>query len=258
MVQYFDEIPPSLSTWMKKQEVFWVATAPLSGDGHVNVSPKGGEGMFHIVNPRQVWYEDLTGSGVETVSHLRENGRITVLFNAFEGPPRIARLYGRGTVYEFGTPEFNNYISPESRKPGTRSVIVVDVFKVGTSCGYAVPFFEFKSHRTRLLTWAVKKESLDQAHEESNSQDKDTGIVDGLRRYWSTKNAQSLDGLPGLAVAPFSDQKFPTKDATFKPDDESERDRYYSKLLHGTSGLNILVGFALGVAATTAYARFSR
>lgn len=104
--------------------------------------------MFHIVNPRQVWYEDLTGSGesesvveclswktrpgVETISHLRENGRITVLFNAFEGPPRIARLYGRGTVYEFGTPEYNSFIPAESRKPGSRSVIVVDVYKVST------------------------------------------------------------------------------------------------------------------------------
>ncbi|KAF7324924.1 Pyridoxamine phosphate oxidase [Mycena kentingensis (nom. inval.)] len=254
MVQYFDEISPSLGKWIEQQQIFWVGTAPLQGDGHVNISPKGGQGMLHIANPRQVWYEDLTGSGVETVSHLRENGRITVMFNAFEGPPRIARLYGRGTVYEFGTPEFNEFIPPEKRIPGTRSVIVVDVHKVGTSCGYAVPFFDFKSHRTRLLTWATKKEGLDQAHDEAPSPS--DGLVDGLRSYWNTKNLKSLDGLPGLAVAPYTNQKFPHNTNDYKPDDESLRGGL-SKFLSGFGAANLLVGFTLGVAATTAYARFS-
>ncbi|KAJ7242683.1 hypothetical protein C8J57DRAFT_1084187, partial [Mycena rebaudengoi] len=94
--------------------------------------------------------------GVETVSHLRENGCIAVLFNGFEGPPRIVKLYGQGTVYEFGLPEFNSFIPPQLHKLGTCSVIVADVYKVGSSCGYAVPFFDFKSHRTRLLAWAAK------------------------------------------------------------------------------------------------------
>jgi hypothetical protein len=98
MGKYYDSIPSFLNTWLTNQKIFWVATAPLSESGLVSVSPKGVEGTFHIVNENRVWYEDLTGSGVETVSHVRENGRITILFNAFEGPPRIVRLYGRGRV----------------------------------------------------------------------------------------------------------------------------------------------------------------
>ncbi|KAJ6494070.1 hypothetical protein C8R47DRAFT_397492 [Mycena vitilis] len=207
--------------------------------------------MFHIVNPRQVWYEDLTGSGAETVSHLGENGRITVLFNAFDGPPRIVRLYGRGTVYEFGTPEYNTFISPESRKPGSRSVIVVDVHKVGTSCGYAVPFFDFKAHRTRLLTWAMKKEDLD-----VNNTAKDSGLVDGLKRYWNTKNTKSLDGLTGLKIAPYSSDSFPAKDLTYKADNESEKTRFHSTSTIG--GVNLVVGFSLGVLAASVYVRLTQ
>ncbi|KAJ7248716.1 hypothetical protein C8J57DRAFT_1139658, partial [Mycena rebaudengoi] len=119
---------------------------------------------------------------------------------AFEGPPRIVRLYGRGTVYEFGSPEFNSFIPPQSHKPGTRSVTVVDVYKVGSSCGYAVPFFDFKSHCTRLLAWAAKKEEKDIAAA-GDSEEHVSGLVDGLKRYWNTKNTKSLGGLTGLTVA---------------------------------------------------------
>ncbi|KAJ7143772.1 hypothetical protein C8R44DRAFT_691504 [Mycena epipterygia] len=247
MVQFFEEISPSLGKWIDQQQVFWVATAPLSCDGHVNVSPKGGEGMFHIVNPRQVWYEDLTGSGVETISHLRENGRITVLFNAFEGPPRIARLYGQGTVYEFGTPEYDNFIPAEFRKPGSRSVIVVDVYKVSTSCGYAVPFFDFKAHRTGLLAWAVKKESLVEGSE-------DSGFVDGLRRYWIKRNLKSLDGLTGLVSAPFTTGTFPVRSASYKPDNEKAA----SRSVDVVGGMNLLVGFSMGVLVASVYMQMSR
>ncbi|KAJ7457221.1 hypothetical protein B0H11DRAFT_1873783 [Mycena galericulata] len=251
MVQFFDEISPSIGKWIDQQQVFWVATAPLGSDGHINVSPKGGEGMFHIVNPRQVWYEDLTGSGVETISHLRENGRITVLFNAFDGPPRIARLYGRGTVYEFGTPEYSSFIPAESRKPGSRSVIVVDVYKVSTSCGYAVPFFDFKAHRTRLLTWAAKKENLDVSEANSES----SGVVDGLKRYWNKSNSHSLDGLTGLTVAPFTTETFPLRNTHYKPDNEKTKDRTMEAASIG--GVNLLVGFSLGILATSIYMRMS-
>ncbi|KAJ7171142.1 hypothetical protein C8R46DRAFT_993319 [Mycena filopes] len=251
MVQFFEEIPTSLGKWMDQQQVFWVATSPLSAEGRVNVSPKGGEGMFHIVNPRQVWYEDLTGSGVETISHLRENGRITVLFNAFEGPPRIARLYGRGTVYEFGTPEYNKFIPADSRTPGTRSVIVVDVDKVSTSCGYAVPFFSFKAHRTRLLTWAAKKESLDQSDSKG-----DSGVVDGLKRYWNQKNLKSIDGLEGLTVAPYTSESFPPNTANYQADNESTKGGPRFKTAGG--GMHLLVGFTLGVLAASLYVRVAR
>ena len=97
MGKFYESIPPELVPWMLKQEMFWVATAPLSPEAHVNVSPKGVRDSFHYVSPTRVWYQDLTGSGVETISHLRENGRITLMFNAFEGPPRIVRLFGIGT-----------------------------------------------------------------------------------------------------------------------------------------------------------------
>ncbi|KAJ3563809.1 hypothetical protein NP233_g8692 [Leucocoprinus birnbaumii] len=97
MVKFYDTIPDFVVPWLKAQKVFWVATAPLTGEGHVNVSPKGiFEGNFCVVDEKSVWYEDLTGSGVETISHLRENGRITVMFTAFDGPPRICRLFGKG------------------------------------------------------------------------------------------------------------------------------------------------------------------
>jgi len=120
MGHFHDEIPEYLIDWMLKQQMFWVASAPLSSDGLVNISPKGIEGTFHVVNTRRVWYEDLSGTGVflfvfvvftlayhdmlpgaETVAHLRENGRITILFHAFEGPARIVRLYGKGEQLMF-------------------------------------------------------------------------------------------------------------------------------------------------------------
>ena len=118
MGQYFDEIPEHLVSWILDQQMFWVASAPLSPQGHVNLSPKSIEGTFHIVNRRRVWYEDLSGSGkpfafrlrfrvdrhfslgAETVAHIRENGRVTILFHAFEGPARIVRLYGKGQITE--------------------------------------------------------------------------------------------------------------------------------------------------------------
>uniref|UniRef100_A0A0W0G3N5 Pyridoxamine 5'-phosphate oxidase putative domain-containing protein n=1 Tax=Moniliophthora roreri TaxID=221103 RepID=A0A0W0G3N5_MONRR len=171
---FVPEVGRPATCWIR-DELFWVATAPLSD----NVSGKGVEGTFHVVDNRKVLYEDLTGSGCETISHIRENGRITVYFNAFEGPPRIARLFGKGTVYEFETPEYNDLIPPEKRKPGSRSVIMVDVHKVAKSCGYAIPFFESKSHRNKLIQWVTPKEK-------------------GLKAYWAQNNSTSLDGLPGM------------------------------------------------------------
>ncbi|KAJ7269107.1 hypothetical protein C8J57DRAFT_1131213, partial [Mycena rebaudengoi] len=129
--------------------------------------------------------------GVETVSHLRENGRVIGLFNASEGLPRIVRLYGQGNSSQFGSPECNSFIPLESREPGRNPL---------SHCRYAVPFFDFKSHRTRLLAWAGKKEEKDIAAA-GDSEDHVSGFVDGLKRCWNTKNTKSLNGLTGLTVA---------------------------------------------------------
>lgn len=138
---FFETIPKSLFKWIQDQKLFWVSTAPLSAHGHVNVSPKGGA-YFGVVDEKTFWYMDLTGSGNETISHLYEpgNGRITVLFNAFEGPPRILRLFGHGRVLENESKEFDDFIAKHEVKtiPGSRSIIVVDIHQVGTSCGFSV------------------------------------------------------------------------------------------------------------------------
>ncbi|TBU51643.1 hypothetical protein BD310DRAFT_833860 [Dichomitus squalens] len=162
MGQFYDEIPETHIAWIKKQEMFFVATAPLSADGHVNVSPKGVRDSFHVESRSRVWYEDLSGSGIETISHLKENKRITIMFCALEGAARILRIWGTGRVFEFGTPEYEELIPSEKRMTGSRAAIVVDVHKVGTSCGYAVPIYTFKSHRSALLTWSEKMEKLDE------------------------------------------------------------------------------------------------
>ncbi|OTB17084.1 hypothetical protein K445DRAFT_330643 [Daldinia sp. EC12] len=192
MGAYYQTIPKqSLIDWMLAQKVFWIATAPLSGNGHVNVSPKGGQ-YFGIPDDKTFWFLDLTGSGNETISHLIEpgNGRVTILFNAFEGPPRIVRLWGKGRVLENGTPEFDSIVQKENIEviPGTRSVIVVDIHQVGTSCGYSVPIFDFKEFRTTLNDFFKRKEEKFLEGNEKESMD----------RYWALKNAWSMDGLPGM------------------------------------------------------------
>lgn len=162
MGQFYETIPQSLFKWILAQKMFWVATAPLAGSGHVNISPKGGE-YFGVVDERTFWYMDLTGSGSETIAHLYErgNGRITVLFNAFEGGPRILRVFGRGRVLEAGTAPFDEFVERHGVRtiPGARAVVVVDVHQVGTSCGFSVPFYEFKEHRTTLNDFFERKDA---------------------------------------------------------------------------------------------------
>jgi len=199
--------------------MFWVASAPLIADGHVNVSPKGFEGTFHIVNSRQVWYEDMSGSGIETISHLKENRRITVLFHAFEGPPRIARLFGTGTVYEFGNPEYEKYLPLDVRQPGSRAIIMIDIHKVGTSCSFSIPFYTYKAPRMLLHRRAANKESMD-IHAEAKCPEaqEPPRPYGGMKGYWKNKNARSIDGLPGLAVAHASLTKF--KESKSYPKDD--------------------------------------
>ncbi|KAI0033628.1 hypothetical protein K488DRAFT_47351 [Vararia minispora EC-137] len=184
-MKVYDHIPEDQIEWARQQKMFWVATAPLSDSGHVNVSPKGILGTtFCFVDKNRVWYEDLTGSGIETLAHLRENGRITILFHAFSGGPRILRLHGRGVVHEFGTPEYERYISSYERSPGSRGVIVVDVHRASTSCGFAIPFYEYKGDRLALDNFALKKEEKG-----------------ALQAYWEKSNLKSIDGLPGMQNA---------------------------------------------------------
>jgi hypothetical protein len=174
----YDDISPDLASWIAEQPMFFVATAPSAG-GHVNLSPKGLDTM-RVLGPRRVVYLDLTGSGVETIAHIRENGRVTLMWCAFSGNPRIARVYGQGTVHPAGTPEFDELAAHFPGLPGRRSVIDVDVDLVTTSCGYAVPLMEYVGERDRLVKWAEAKGD------------------DGVASYWGTKNAKSIDGLLGL------------------------------------------------------------
>ncbi|KAL4063753.1 hypothetical protein J3A83DRAFT_4051357, partial [Scleroderma citrinum] len=204
----YDSIPDSLVEWLKKQQMFWVATAALTG--HVNVSPKSTPDCFHIVNRNKVWYEDLTGSGVETIAHLREpgNGRITLLFHAFEGGPKILRFWGIGTVHEFGTPEYDTYIPPEKRKAGSRAAIVIDIHKVATSCGFGIPLYKFQSHRSTLERLCDTLEAFDRSPASPSgtttpsapkADDSATSLhPKGIKAWWTANNLKSLDGLPAL------------------------------------------------------------
>jgi hypothetical protein len=175
----YDAIDDEMREWIAAQHLFFVATAPLAADAHVNLSPKGLD-TFAVLGPREVAYLDLTGSGVETVAHLRENGRITLLFSAFEGRPRIVRLYGRGAVVEIDDPEYAALAARFGTFPSARAVIRVAVSRIADSCGYGVPRFEYAGERPQLPAWASRKGP------------------DALRAYRAEKNAVSIDGLPAL------------------------------------------------------------
>ena len=172
------EITPELAEWIGQQHVFFVATAPSSG-GHINCSPKGGD-SFRILSPRAVAYLDYTGSGAETAAHLRENGRIVIMFCAFEGAPRILRLHGQGEVLEPSHAEFPGLASAFPGHIALRAFVRVSIERVSTSCGHAVPFFNYHGHRDTLDKWAAAKGP------------------EGLSTYRKLKNHTSIDGLPAL------------------------------------------------------------
>jgi hypothetical protein len=179
MGKIYERLDESLVDFIGRQHVFFVGTAPDAPDGHLNVSPKGLD-TFCILGPNTVAYLDLTGSGIETVAHLRQNGRITILFCAFEGRPLIVRLYGRGRVVEPGDPEWGGLFARFPEYPGARSVVVVDLERNADSCGFAVPLYEYKGERSQLIDFAHTKGP------------------EGLERYKARMNRASIDGIAGL------------------------------------------------------------
>lgn len=179
MGREYDSISEEHRRWIGEQHMFFVATAPLGG-GHVNVSPKGYD-TFRVLDDRTVAYLDLTGSGIETIAHLRENTRLTIMFCAFEGRPRILRLYGRGSAVLHDDPGFAHAAQPWSPlPPGARSVVRLDIDIVRSSCGYSIPFMDYAGERETLSEWAERKGP------------------DGIERYWDDRNSVSIDGLRGL------------------------------------------------------------
>ncbi|MEO0996324.1 MAG: pyridoxamine 5'-phosphate oxidase family protein [Pseudomonadota bacterium] len=179
MGKTYAEIDDRLGGWLSRQHVFFVATAPSGGDGHVNCSPKGLD-SFRVLGPLEVAYLDLTGSGAETIAHLRDNGRIVLLFAAFEGRPKIVRLYGSGEAVLPGDDRFAALAAEFDEHPGTRSVIRVDVTRIADSCGYGVPLYGYRGERDGLDNFARHRGAA------------------GLAEYRAERNRLSIDGLPAL------------------------------------------------------------
>ncbi len=179
MGKVYDSITPELQTFIMQQPMFFVATAPLADDGLINLSPKGLDGTFAVIDAHRVAYLDLMGSAGETVAHVRENGRITFLFNAFSGPPRIVRLYGRAVWHEPDDETFAELIDLFPYKRGTRSIIDVNIDRIADSCGFGVPTMSLDGQRTHLEKWAGRRDRAT------------------LLEYKQSHN-ESLDGLPIL------------------------------------------------------------
>jgi len=175
----FEGIDETMARWISAQPVWFVATAPLAPDGHVNVSPRGHDSLS-ILGPGRVAWVDYTGSGVETIAHVRENGRICLMFASFDRRPRVVRLHGRGSVALPGEAAYDDVVGRHSAHPSTRAVVIVDVERVGESCGYGVPVMDLVGERDLLRMTADKKGP------------------DGMDSYRALKNAASIDGLPGL------------------------------------------------------------
>ncbi len=192
MGRTYEGIDEHQRDWIAKQALFFVGTAPLAGDGHVNVSPKGPIGTLRVLDDHTVAYLDVVGSGAETIAHLRENGRIVVMLCAFDGPPRILRLHGRGEHVLPGDPRFEDLLGrcgfdepdvPESR----RAVVVVDVTRVSDSCGYGVPLMSYEGQRPHQAKSSAKRVRVHGP--------------DAYRDYQREHNAESLDGLPAVELS---------------------------------------------------------
>jgi len=188
MAKLFDAIDDKLQAFIEAQPMFFVATAPSGDGGHVNLSPKGGRNLFRVTGPHGFAYVDLVGSGIETIAHLRENGRIVIMFCAFEGGPKIVRLHGTGRPVQQGDNGFAEALArfelTDEQRPTVRSVIDVEVTRVADSCGFVVPRMDYVGERDQLYRWTdnrLRKEG-----------------PDAVRAYVSANNACSIDGLTGL------------------------------------------------------------
>ena len=175
MAQRFDKLNERLSNFIREQKLYFVGTAPA--DGRVNLSPKGMDSLRVLDDSRVAWL-NVTGSGNETAAHVQENGRMTLMFCAVEGNPLILRLYGTARVYHQHDAEWAQWYAHFEPIPGARQVFVLDIDTVQTSCGMAVPLFDYQGERELLRDWAVKKGD------------------DGIRTYWEDKNQLTIDGKP--------------------------------------------------------------
>jgi hypothetical protein len=176
MGKVFPAILPEHEEFIRKQRIFFVGSAPLHAEGHINISPKGHD-VFRIISPTEVAYLDLTGSGNETSAHMEDNGRITFMFIAFESVPMILRLYGTGHVIIPGMPEWDELAKNFDLLPGARQIISAKINVVKTSCGYSVPFYSYSGERVTLQKWATNKGEQ------------------GLIAYRQEKNYTSMDGI---------------------------------------------------------------
>lgn len=184
MGKFSESIQDAHAQFIQRQKMFFVATAPLSANGHINLSPKGAD-SFRVLTHTSVIYLDMVGSGNETSAHVLENGRITFMFCAFDGPPNILRLYGNGRTILPGNAEWDTYISMFHIEGAIRQIIYADVYKVQTSCGFSVPLYDYTGERDHAVKWAAKKTPGEMEH------------------YKTEKNSVSLDGLPSaLALQP--------------------------------------------------------
>jgi len=179
MGKEYTEIDERIQAWMARQHIFFVATAPTAADGLVNCSPKGLDSL-RILGPHELAYADTGGSGIETVAHLKDNGRITLMLCAFDGPPKIFRFYGRGTVVEPHQRGFEDLLGQFPTLPAARNIVRIDVERILDSCGYGVPLYDFRQHRDSLLNY-FREQSADE-----------------IVAYRRKRNSVSLDGLPGL------------------------------------------------------------
>ncbi|MDI5966545.1 pyridoxamine 5'-phosphate oxidase family protein [Streptomyces sp. SL13] len=184
MGKFYDVLTPALREFIARAPLFFTATAPLAADGRVNVSPKGGMDTFAVLDDRTVAYLDLIGSGAETIAHLRENGRITLMFCSFERQPKTLRLHGRGRCVFPGSPEWDALIGRFGDHPIPRSVVVVDVTRITDSCGFTVPEMTLVKERDLQDQWGARKSPQE------------------LEDYMRLKNTRSIDGLPARPHRP--------------------------------------------------------